>query len=478
MMKRFTAVIVSAFLIFSFCVSSQAAAPDATGNKYESAIDFVTAFGFMSNNDDGSFGIDETVSRASFASVIFNMMGLDFFDSEDGGFGAGDYTGFGKDDWKNMGYEEQEEIPQNAYSDIPLNFWAEDAVKFCVQFDFMSLFSDGTFRPNESITNIQAFKALVKILGYEPRVNALGTDIINYVTVANSIGILNGVSVSYNDPLKKDVFARLVYNSLGTDLFEMTAVGAEVSYQKTTGKNLLTQRHKIYKLNGRVNANEITSIDGRTVPNKKHVIIDNERYQTGRTDASDMLGYYVTFYYRQLDNDNIKTIVYITKRDFNETLTIDANDIIDFQNKTLTYYKGDKVRSVTVSGSVSVIYNGKLSSNVTADKFKPLNGNITFIGDGSNYDLVIINSYKTMIAGYVDKDKKIIYDKLVAGNKIELDDDSLIYKNGMAASISDINEFCVISYTDADPINHFYTLYLSTRTARGTVSSKIGRAHV
>ena len=471
MIKRFFALLtVLTLLVSGFSIMTSFASEE----KYAGEIDFVTTLGFMSMNEGGDFGYGESVTRAALASILYKMEIASSENSSDSDFSEGDYTGFGKDDWKNMDDESEERPqPQILYSDVPEGFWAFEAIKHSVNAGYLSLYSDGTFKPDEYVTNLQAIKAFVRLLGYDVKVQTGGGELNAYLLVANEIRLLGGVSIAnYNESIKKEVLAKLVNSALSIDLFVINSVGDNFTYTKAQGKTLLTERHEIFKINGRVTANEVTSIKGGDLPIKKYVLIDDVNYSVGTTNASDLLGYYVTVYYRQQENDSKKTIMHIAKRETTEVLKVDAKDISGFSNRSFSYYENDKIRTISVSNSVSIIYNGKLRTTALADsEFVPMNGSVTFMGEAGKYDLVIINSYRTMVVGYVDAVNYTVYDKLNPGNKLVVDEETLIYRDGKASSINEIREYTILSYSDADPQNHFYTLYASSKSVTGKLSS-------
>ncbi|UBF24596.1 S-layer homology domain-containing protein [Kovacikia minuta CCNUW1] len=55
--------------------------------------------------------------------------------------------------------------PATNFSDVPGNFWAAAAIQKVIQMGFMAGFPDGTFRPNQNLTRVQAIVALVNGLG-------------------------------------------------------------------------------------------------------------------------------------------------------------------------------------------------------------------------------------------------------------------------------------------------------------------------
>ncbi|WP_421657650.1 S-layer homology domain-containing protein [Leptothermofonsia sp. ETS-13] len=55
--------------------------------------------------------------------------------------------------------------PAANFSDVPSSFWAYGAIQKAAQMGFLSGFPDGTFRPNQNLTRVQAMVSLVNGLG-------------------------------------------------------------------------------------------------------------------------------------------------------------------------------------------------------------------------------------------------------------------------------------------------------------------------
>ncbi len=109
---------------------------DIQGHWAQSYIEALVATDIMSGFEDRSFRPDQSITRAQFAAVVQKA-----FAPTSQGSGI-------------------------AFSDVPQSFWGYNAIDTASQAGFLSGYSDGTFRPNEALTRVQALAGLANGLGY------------------------------------------------------------------------------------------------------------------------------------------------------------------------------------------------------------------------------------------------------------------------------------------------------------------------
>ncbi|UKI37007.1 MAG: hypothetical protein L6V93_01920 [Clostridiales bacterium] len=126
-------------------------------------------------------------------------------------------------------------------------------------------------------------------------------------------------------------------------------------------------------------------------------LIENKVYGFDYRNMSNLIGQTVKFYYK---DDAFKTIVY-AEPDGSDTVTVlNANDIISCDGKKYTYEgTSGKERYISLESSHFIMFNGRVASDITNDKYIPEFGCVKLIdnnGDGK-YDVVIITSYENYV---------------------------------------------------------------------------------
>lgn len=97
----------------------------------------------------------------------------------------------------------------SAFSDVPNNKWYTDAVMYCAENGYVSGYSDGSFKPNNTITRAELAAVMNKMLGLNSAANNTFKDVSNgkwYTTaVLNCVqtGIITGYSSTQYGPNDK-----------------------------------------------------------------------------------------------------------------------------------------------------------------------------------------------------------------------------------------------------------------------------------
>lgn len=146
-----------------------------SGHWAAEVIDMAAETGIMHGRDDGSFGLGDTIKRSEFAAMLVRMM-----------------------KWENSS------TAGSMFSDVSSGEWYFN--------DVNTLYEHGVcdgelFRPNDNITRREMAVMLVKALEYSSIADGEKespftdvTDDIGYISVAYSLGIINGKSDTVFDP--------------------------------------------------------------------------------------------------------------------------------------------------------------------------------------------------------------------------------------------------------------------------------------
>jgi hypothetical protein len=119
---------------------------DIQGHWGEGFIRGLVAKGYISGFPDGTFRPEAPITRAQYAAVIAKA------------------------------FEVPARQPATQFTDVPQSFWAFPFIQKANQMGFISGFPDGSFRPDQNLTRVQAIVSLIGGLGLTGGV----LDVLNY----------------------------------------------------------------------------------------------------------------------------------------------------------------------------------------------------------------------------------------------------------------------------------------------------------
>lgn len=108
---------------------------DTQGHWAAGFIQGLVSRDFIRGFEDGTFRPEATLTRAQYAAILAKAFDL------------------------------PAKQPATNFSDVPSDFWAASAIQKATQMGFIAGFPDGTFRPNQNLTRVQAMVSLVNGLG-------------------------------------------------------------------------------------------------------------------------------------------------------------------------------------------------------------------------------------------------------------------------------------------------------------------------
>ncbi len=124
---------------------------------------------------------------------------------------------------------------ETSFIDVPMEYWASGYIQTAKQIGIINGHGDGTFKPEEKLTNEQFVKMLVCTLGYEPAV--IGGYPVGYFTKATSLGITKNLDLTGTDVAKRCDVAVMIYNALDIPIMYQDGYGDFVSFVIADGKN-------------------------------------------------------------------------------------------------------------------------------------------------------------------------------------------------------------------------------------------------
>ena len=326
----------------------------------------------------------------------------------------------------------------------------------------------------------EAVKMAVCVLGYKNIAVIDGGYPSGYNKTARRIGILKNVQVKNGGIISGASLTELLYNTATADYnsVERYTDGQSEAISKS-GETLLSRYRGIYELKGKVDANFITSLNGKSGLEKNEISIDGEVYKTER-DYSDFIGSTVEGYYAEKSSGN--KVLYLSVSNKESAVKISSENIAYVaDNYSITYYDSDamKQRKAEPAPGFRVFYNGKVLWNYDTDIFKPKDGEIRLVDTDSDskYDYAFIMDCEMFVLNNYDSVSGKIYNRFSykdAEKFVSLDDDDTLvktYLNGKKAEIEQISPDSVLRIAQSrGDGKKLIMIYASSKVISGKVS--------
>jgi len=396
---------------------------------------FVKAFDLMPICNYDDFQPEKPLTRGEFARILCALGGI----------------------LPTEGYSEFVDISTNEYKGY---------ISAVNDFKIMVGADKYTFLPDKEISVNEVLKTVVFLLGYDVMAQAKGGYPIGYITVANELKISNGVNPSTLPASRGDI-SRIIYNMRNVSIMEIIGVGSYLEYRISNNDTFLTAFLGIDYITGLLTDNGITSLRGDTVKSNGSIVIDNTVLNVDELNTTRrMIGKYVEAYYTIEGENRENTVEYIQldERKNNEITEFAISDFVDISNRKIQYYKGNKIKDITLSNFASIIYNGKAEKIVTSDMFDYDYGIVTYVpSNGDNPDVLIIEGYISWLVDAVDREFEFVKGNRSSrkiDNSLQLDikssdlNKTLFIEDsyGLTGSLDDILRYSVIDICKNDEV--------------------------
>ncbi|TKI59410.1 S-layer homology domain-containing protein [Brevibacillus antibioticus] len=444
----------------------------------EKTVKRLEALGLVSGYGNGEYGVDKTITRAEFATLVVRARAL----------------------------EQGAKLAQfnTTFSDVRSTDWFAGFVNVASGQEIIKGFPNKTFKPQDQVTYAQAVTMIVRALGYEPSVKGVWPN--SMIAKASELNIARNITTPDVAATRGEIF-KMLDNALRVDLMEQLEYGTDVRHQ-TTKETLLTKYLKVTVRDmewsqdagndsndlplvtnvpaiglGKIKANEVTL-------NGKDAGLGNTTYKVADgINANDFAGQHVQVW---IKDNREKVIVWMEGSTDEEVImdrvgeftlkgkTIDDKDLDDLKNSDLSDLKLEldaSEKSYRFNKNTQVTYNFT-RFNDAVDGLKDIikdnsKGSYTFgakvVLDNNNeiaYIHVIddqsINKedegvkYGSEVIAKIDADNKKITnrdnDKFSDLEGKEEGKDFLVFINGKPSKFSDLAEGMVYSvyYADGD----------------------------
>lgn len=386
MIKRICSVILT--ICMSMSAIGALAYEDVKTAKEDIAVSLVTGMGIMSSVSDNEFGSSNHVRRGEFALSVAKMLNQNIQPTSGTGY----------------------------YSDVDLSTEEGAAVEFLVSIGVIPK-SGAEYNPNDEETYVNAVRILLNALGYSKLAEYNGGYPGGYLKVATDNSLNSGLSLMTNSVLTKSNAAILIYNAMF-----MYPMEYDNGDYKRIDKTFIENNLDLYEVKGVVTGAGKEYIGAGKQLADNNVEINGEIFNAGNSNIADYIGYNVRAYYRgEAGNENV--IVAFTENANTNTVTVVNTRDLEVSGNSVTYYEGAKSRTLKVSPSAAVMYNGKYYSEYTKleDVLNIPEGEVKFISNDSSgtANVIIVNEYKDMLVERVDRNSGRLY--LKNGSSTETD---------------------------------------------------------
>ncbi len=274
------------------------------------------------------------------------------------------------------------------------------------------------FEPQRYITMQEAVKILVEALGYGITADMAGGYPSGYEAVAGSLGLYDGVNRA-DGSVSRESAIMLIKNTISSPRMRIVHDGAAVKYEETD-ENILQSIYNITEVKGIITKTAYNSLDGNeSYGFGESIGIDGYNYDYDGSVGYDILGTKHRAFI-QTEGES-KKIVCMT--DLSERMSFDLQDFYEKTDNRITYYSGNKTKSVRIANDAEIIYNGRKISENPDGLFTAAAGNVMLAdnnGDGM-YDVVFLNRFSYISACAYDGYSEIIRDRNAAEFSVSLE---------------------------------------------------------
>ena len=317
-------------------------------------------------------------------------------------------------------------IPEESdgvFSDVTADTPYSGSIKMAKNIGLVTGIGNDGFRPDEVISYGAAVKIAVTALGYKRIAMAKGDYPTGYISVANSLDLLDGVVNEADGTLSFEGAVQLIFNMLRTDMCKDTGiVDVDVVQSQMNGVTILTDRFKFTLVEGVVKSTPNASMIYGHNPEKSELYIDGSEYKTNIKDTAKYIGLSVEAYVN--DKKEVK-LIYPTSD--NNVISLTPDEIGSYNNFTLTTYSLDGIKSknYNISKDFAFILNGE-SIIPTKTDFEIKLGEMTLIDNNSDgrYEVILAKKANYMIVSSVSLSNEAIYDGHKSNNTLELSSSS------------------------------------------------------
>ncbi len=402
-MKKFLSIIIASAVFVSLVTAVNASYSDFS-EKEDFAVSALRLqdLGILSGYEDGSFRPDNTITRAEFTKIVVCMM-----NKEDEAKSSTGLTGF---------------------FDVDIASWYTNYIRYAVNRDILSGYADGSFRPQNTIKVSEAVTILLRTLGYnEDEVGYFWPD--NYMSASGSLGLLSGMNLSADTEVTRKVAAVLVDRAL---FAKPSASYGTDTYLETTGFTVLKDA---LILGNSSESDSVTVLAGNLKQNSASSYLKHTQLSAA---SGDMYNFAVIN-----KNGYLATV-----REYSEgeKLASVSGSVNKLTGNTIEYTTAEGLKSSYNADEGFTVYLGSDKMTLSQAKARITSGtDITFYGNSYGlWNIAVVGSFNSISP--VLASKNYTNDDEYLGTIPIKSENLTVYRNGEAASLSDIKAGDVVYY--------------------------------
>ena len=430
-MRIFGKIIATVAAVASVsCISTFAAYTDVTQNDYcYESVTRLGDMGIISGYEDGSFKPGATITRAEFARIIVSAANKEN-EAKSTGFIA-------------------------SFADVPSGLWSAPYINYVSANGIVSGYSDGSFRPDKTISFAECLTIMMRVLGYkEDTVGYFWPD--NYVNAANSLGISSDMPYGVNQPVTRSDAAMMLDRALFS---EISGVG-DKTLLEVSGYSVLKDTVVLDSgsANSSMSFNEVKLTDSKTYNSKMSFNVKPGQFAD----------------YTVLDKNGYIVAMKITGEGINraaESMAVYVNGITD---NTVNYISNGVTGSYRFDNSFTVYNEGKESTFSQVKASLTPGTDITFYGESAgvwSFAVISDGDVKPVIArrNYTASDNNLEGIGIVHNGLT-------VYRDGKSALLSDVATNDVVYYNTKTNVMDVYSkkvtgIYYDAQPSKAYVES-------
>ncbi|MBR5152168.1 MAG: hypothetical protein IKW60_01370 [Clostridia bacterium] len=366
----------------------------------------------------------------------------------------------------------------NMYADYGYTVeYSEDAIKNAENMGIIHKGQDDLYKP---LNYDEAMTMLVRLLGYGTHAELAGGYPHGYISIANKLGLSDGLRGVSGGTLQEYDAITLLYNTINAYYVEIVSIDETgIQYGGSSNKTFLYEFRKIYRVEGVMQSSGAASI-GSDIPNEAGKVIIGSYTYLADTTYNEYLGMNVEAYVQEGD---VADKVLLVSPLHNKELLVQAEDIVGMSSDfaEFTYYgNSDTPKKAKISAIASVVYNGQPLVPTGTAVFKPADGSVRLVDsrNEAGYDTIFITDYTTAIVESVSKSQEKVISVYSTSGKAdsfsfeaELDDIIRIYNGDAEIALGDLQAGDVLKIARSEVGGRVVMdAYLSRSHLTGTVT--------
>ncbi len=237
-MKKFLSLLLALIMTMSLVTIGAGATEykdltDKDEIQYEEAVAVLNRIGIITGYDDGSFQPTKELTRGAAAKIIVSLL---------------------------IGPEAASNLPTNyaPYPDVPAGSNFAGVISFCKTSNIISGYSDGTFKPGDSLTGHAFAKMLLGAVGYKGDVEGFTGSgwTMNVANIGNQAGLFDRLKFDGNQPVTREQACQLALNTLKATMVQYSG---GVNINTASGDTMTVNPTRTYKTSNQEYAKNISN---------------------------------------------------------------------------------------------------------------------------------------------------------------------------------------------------------------------------